>query len=123
MAILVIDVTVATMVGGCGLTSAAAVAIQGDKIVWVGRMADIPTVYADLPHHNGNNGMITPGLIDCHSHVVFAGDHAAEFEMRPNSASYADVALAGGGIFSQSRRHAAHQRLSCWPSPCPASIR
>ena len=100
MAILLTHATVATMIGGYGLIPAAALAILDDKIAWVGPMADIPAPYADLPRRYCNDRLITPGLIDCHSHVVFAGNRAAEFEMRLNGASYADVARAGGGILS-----------------------
>ena len=100
MAILLIHATVATMVGGYGLISDAAVAVVGGKIAWAGPMNAIPDAYAALPRHDCQNRLITPGLIDCHSHVVFAGNRAAEFEMRLNGASYADVARAGGGILS-----------------------
>ena len=100
MAILLIHATVATMVGGYGLISDAAVAVVGGKIAWAGPMNAIPDAYAALPRHDCQNRLITPGLIDCHSHVVFAGNRATEFEMRLNGASYADVARAGGGILS-----------------------
>ena len=100
MAILLIHATMATMVGGYGLIPDAAVAVVGGKIAWVGQMSAIPDAHAALPRHDCQNRLITPGLIDCHSHVVFAGNRAAEFEMRLNGASYADVARAGGGILS-----------------------
>lgn len=100
MAILLTDATVATMVGGYGLMPDGAVAVVGGEIAWVGPMDAIPHAHAALPRHDCQNRLITPGLIDCHSHVVFAGNRAAEFEMRLNGASYADVARAGGGILS-----------------------
>ena len=100
MAILLTHATVATMVDGYGLIRDAAVAVVGDKIAWVGQLDAIPDAYADLPRHPCNARLITPGLIDCHSHVVFAGNRAVEFEMRLNGASYEQVARAGGGIVS-----------------------
>ena len=100
MAILLTDATVATMAGGYGLMPDGAVAVVGGRIAWVGPMDAIPHAHAALPRHDCQNRLITPGLIDCHSHVVFAGNRAAEFEMRLNGASYADVARAGGGILS-----------------------
>ena len=100
MAILLTDATVATMVGGYGLIDGAAVAVVGDKIAWVGPMAAIPAAHADLPRHTCHDRLITPGLIDCHSHVIFAGNRSAEFEMRLNGATYQDIARAGGGILA-----------------------
>ena len=60
----------------------------------------IPDPYDRLTATDLGGRLVTPGLIDCHSHVVFAGDRAQEFEMRLNGASYADIARAGGGILS-----------------------
>jgi imidazolonepropionase len=100
MAILLTDATLVTMTDGYGLIDAAAVAIEGDKIVWVGPMADLPSGYADLPRHSVQGLLVTPALIDCHSHIVFGGHRAIEFEMRLNGASYEEVARAGGGILS-----------------------
>lgn len=100
MAILLTDATVATMIGGYGLIEGAAVAVLGDRIAWVGKIDAVPAAHADLPRHSCHDRLITPGLIDCHSHVVFAGNRAAEFEMRLNGASYEDIARAGGGILS-----------------------
>ncbi len=100
MAILLTHATVATMVDDYGLLPDAAVAVRGGKIEWVGAMAAIPAALADLPRHDCTRRLLTPGLIDCHSHVVFAGNRAAEFEMRLNGASYEQIARAGGGILS-----------------------
>jgi imidazolonepropionase len=63
-------------------------------------MADLPAHRAELPRHSVQGRLVTPALIDCHSHIVFGGDRAAEFEMRLNGASYEEVARAGGGILS-----------------------
>ncbi|EEW25391.1 imidazolonepropionase [Rhodobacter ferrooxidans] len=89
---------VATMATGYGLISHGAIMVQEGRIVWVGAEADLPD--ASGPRHDMGGRLITPALIDCHSHVVFAGSRAAEFEMRLNGASYADVARAGGGIMA-----------------------
>jgi imidazolonepropionase len=100
MAILLTDATLATMTDGYGLIEGGCVAIEGDKIAWVGSVTDLPSTYADLPRHSAQGRLVTPALIDCHSHIVFGGHRAAEFEMRLNGASYEDVARAGGGILS-----------------------
>ncbi len=87
----------ATMVGGrYALVPDAAIAMAGDRILWVGPSRDAPAGAArDL-----GGRLVTPALIDCHSHVVHGGHRAAEFEMRLNGASYEEVARAGGGIVS-----------------------
>lgn len=92
------NATVATMTGAApyGLIHDAAVVVAGERIAWVGPMADAP----DGEPHDMGGRLITPGLIDCHTHVVHGGNRAAEFEMRLNGASYEQVARAGGGIMS-----------------------
>ncbi|MDP4033550.1 MAG: imidazolonepropionase [Pseudorhodobacter sp.] len=92
---------VATMVDGYGLIDRAAVVLDGARIAWVGPQADLPHAPGpSLPHHDMGGRLITPALIDCHSHLVFAGDRAREFEQRLNGATYAELARAGGGILS-----------------------
>ena len=83
-----------------GLIKDAMVVLNKDRIVWTGRAVDSPDRYHDAEHINLGGRLITPALIDCHTHVVFAGDRAREFEMRLNGASYEQVARAGGGIVS-----------------------
>lgn len=95
MAILLTNAITATMVDGYGLTDHA-ILLDGDKIAWTGPRGDAP----DAPEYNCGGRLITPGLIDCHTHIVFGGNRAAEFELRLNGASYEDVARAGGGILS-----------------------
>lgn len=91
----------ATMAGGTyGLTDKAAIVIENGLIVWCGRQAELPAEAAALPQSNLDGRLVTPGLIDCHTHLVFGGDRAAEFEMRLNGASYHEIAEAGGGILS-----------------------
>ena len=81
------------------LIDRGAVAIEGGRIVWVGAMEECPAGEAiDL-----GGRLVTPGLVDCHTHLVFAGDRAREFQMRLEGASYEEVARAGGGIVSTVR--------------------
>ena len=98
--ILLSNATLATMVSGYGLIPNGAVVIDGAQITWAGQQSDLPARYAALPAHDCQSRLITPGLIDCHTHIVFGGDRAAEFESRLNGASYEDIARAGGGILS-----------------------
>ena len=80
-----------------------AVAIKDDKIVWVGDNDAIPAEFQDrekFPYHDLEGRLITPALIDCHTHVVHGGNRAVEFEMRLEGAGYEEIARAGGGIVS-----------------------
>lgn len=92
--------TLATMTAGYGLIRDAAVVMEGDRIVWAGPMADL-TFKAEALDVQGR--LVTPALIDGHTHLVHAGSRAAEFEARLNGATYAEVAAAGGGILSTVR--------------------
>ena len=95
---------IATMKGdGYGLVPAGALVIDGGQIAWVGPADDLPGEHAGLDRQNLDGRLITPGLIDCHTHLVFGGNRAREFEMRLNGASYQDIARAGGGIVSTMR--------------------
>lgn len=100
MAILLTDATLATMADGYGLIQGGAAAMDETGILWAGPSADLPEVFTSLPAYSAEGRLVTPALIDCHSHIVFAGDRAGEFEMRLNGASYEEVARAGGGILS-----------------------
>jgi imidazolonepropionase len=85
-----------------GLVEDAALVVDGERLAWVGPRAEMP---ADLlagctVHHDAGGALITPGLIDCHTHLVYGGDRAHEFELRLNGASYEEIARAGGGIAS-----------------------
>ncbi len=77
----------------------AAVACRDGTIAWVGATRDLPDVPA-RQNVNAHGRLLTPGLIDCHTHLVFADDRADEFRMRLEGADYADIARAGGGILS-----------------------
>ena len=77
-----------------------AIAIDGDLIVWSGFEKDIPNEYKNYSEYNAKGKLVTPGLIDCHTHLVFGGNRSHEFNMRLNGKSYQEIAKAGGGIAS-----------------------
>ncbi|MFG6519008.1 imidazolonepropionase [Sulfitobacter sp. 1A13496] len=99
---VLVDFTAATMDGPqpYGLIEDAAIAIAEGQIAWVGPRGDLPQGYRDLPAESLGQRLVTPGLIDCHTHIVHGGDRAREFEMRLEGASYEEIARAGGGIVS-----------------------
>jgi len=94
----------ATMAPGSpwGLIEDGALLLRGARIAWVGRDRDLslPVPGAAVHEHDLQGALVTPGLIDCHTHLVYAGDRAREFELRLEGASYEDIARAGGGIRS-----------------------
>lgn len=100
---------IATMQAGAaqpyGLVSDAALVIEAEKIRWLGPRGDLPRDLQALcsSEHDCEGALITPGLIDCHTHLVYGGDRAAEFEQRLQGASYEDIARRGGGIASTVR--------------------
>ena len=83
-----------------GMIEDAAIAVENGTIVWVGARRDLPEIYQDWDKKPLGGRVVTPGLIDCHTHIVHGGDRAAEFEMRLNGARYEEIARAGGGIVS-----------------------
>ncbi|WP_170417415.1 imidazolonepropionase [Ruegeria atlantica] len=94
---------VATMTDGpepYGMVQDGAVAVDGEQVAWAGPRNALPTNYADWPTVEYGDRLMTPALIDPHTHVVFGGNRAVEFEMRLNGASYEAIARAGGGILS-----------------------
>ncbi|MCP1200527.1 imidazolonepropionase [Notoacmeibacter sp. MSK16QG-6] len=100
---LLVNARLATMVRGSipyGLIDRAAIAIEDGKILWCGREAELPTTFGRDARQDLGGGLVTPALIDCHTHLVFGGNRAQEFELRLNGASYEDVARNGGGILS-----------------------
>lgn len=99
---LLIDCHVATMAEGgaaYGAIEDAAILIRGGRIDWVGPRAELPTAEARETDRLGGR-WVTPGLIDCHTHLVFGGDRSGEFEQRLGGATYEEIARAGGGIVS-----------------------
>jgi imidazolonepropionase len=103
----------ATMAGdGLGVIDRGIIAARDGRIVYAGPMADAPDFAADQTV-DCKGRWITPGLIDCHTHLVHAGDRAHEFELRLQGATYEEIAKAGGGIVSTMRatRAASEERL------------
>ena len=102
---LMTNLTAATMTGDApyGLIEDAAIAVADRRIAWVGKRTDLPPELSALDAVDMGGRLVTPGLIDCHTHLVHGGNRAAEFEMRLNGASYEEVARAGGGIVSTVR--------------------
>lgn len=98
---LFINATLASMQGesGYGLRQRAALLVESDKIAWVGDMDERPASDA-AEVIDCRQRLLTPGLIDCHTHLIYGGDRADEFEMRLEGASYAEIAASGGGIVS-----------------------
>ena len=86
-----------------GAVSAGALAISDGQISYAGPLADLPDLVADnLLDCNGR--WLSPGLVDCHTHLVYGGNRAREFEMRLQGVSYQDIARSGGGIASTVRQ-------------------
>jgi imidazolonepropionase len=93
------NATVATM-GPEGVTTGAAVRVRDGRIAWIGPDAQAPT---DAPSLDLDGRLLTPAPIDCHTHLVHAGDRAREFELRLEGAGYEQIAREGGGIVSTVR--------------------
>ena len=87
---------------GWGLVPDGALLVQGESLAWVGPLADMPlALHAQVgEEHDLGGALVTPGLVDCHTHLVYGGQRAREFELRLNGASYEEIARAGGGIRS-----------------------
>lgn len=92
--------TMAATSGGYGLIKDAAIAVENEKIAWVGGRNDLPSKFAKTEQKPCEGRLLTPALIECHSHIVYGGNRAQEFEMRLNGASYEEIARSGGGIVS-----------------------
>jgi len=88
---------------GYGTIRDGALAVRDGRIAWVGARRDLPSARRTETEHDGRGAWLTPGLIDCHTHLVHAGDRADEFEMRLAGRSYEEIARAGGGIASTVR--------------------
>ena len=91
----------ATLAPVCGpMMARGAVVLRHGLIAWTGAEADLPPEHQALRHHDLEGRLLTPALIDCHTHLVHGGHRAREFEMRLQGASYEEIARAGGGIVS-----------------------
>ncbi|PPC63425.1 imidazolonepropionase [Pantoea sp. ICBG 1758] len=98
--------------GRYNIITDGALAVDNGVLIWVGARNELPA-FAPRQRHTFSGGIITPGLVDCHTHLLFAGDRSAEFEQRLNGASYAEIAAQGGGILATVRatRSASHEAL------------
>lgn len=98
---------VATMVprGGdpLGLIPSGAVVVQGNRIEWVGAVGDLPLDYRTVQQLDGRGRVLTPGLIDCHTHLVFGGNRIEDWRKRLEGVGYQEIARQGGGILSTVR--------------------
>ena len=119
-----VNARIATMCAGTtayGMIERGAIATQGDRIAWLGNMTDLTDEPSQLAHNVEECGgcLVTPGLIDCHTHIVHAGNRAREFEMRLNGATYEELSRAGGGINSTvvSTREASEDELHALAVP------
>ena len=112
-----INVNLATMTEeakGYGTIENGAIAIADGKIAWLGSQAQLPRFDVDTVEViDGGGKWLTPGLVDCHTHIVYGGNRANEFEMRLEGKSYEEIANAGGGIVStvKATRSASEQSL------------
>lgn len=101
---LLLNATLATFASDApfGLLERAAIAMHKGRISWLGSMDDLPEAPEQLAVtvESLDGALVTPGLVDCHTHLVFGGDRSHEFDMRLNGASYEEIARAGGGIIS-----------------------
>jgi len=85
---------------GWGLVERGALLVEDDTIAWVGANDDLPADTRVDDDIDLKGALVTPGLVDCHTHLVYAGQRAGEFERRLEGASYEEIARAGGGIRS-----------------------
>ena len=102
-----LDINIATMNNdddngpAYGAITDGAIAVTDGKISWIGRRKDLPEFdVLATPVHKGDGAWVTPGLIDCHTHLVFGGSRAEEFEKRLQGVSYEEISRQGGGIVS-----------------------
>jgi imidazolonepropionase len=99
---LITDCRLATMVEGgaaYGAILAGALLVRDGRILWAGARGDLPVHEAAITDRLDGR-WVTPGLVDCHTHLVFGGDRSGEFEQRLGGATYEEIARAGGGIVS-----------------------
>lgn len=105
--LLLINAAIASMRKGAayGLIGCGAVGVKDGRIAWVGERNDLPGAPDALAQdvHDIDGALLTPGLIDCHTHLVYGGGRAREFEARLLGKSYEEIARAGGGILSTVR--------------------
>ncbi len=103
--LLLVNANLMTLAGAdYGLRNRGALACKDGRIAWIGNHAELENIPGNAGEHIDLDGaLVTPGLVDCHTHLVFGGNRADEFEMRLNGADYEAIARAGGGIVSSVR--------------------
>ena len=114
---LILDCHVATMADGVayGAIEDGAILIREGRIAWAGARTDLPAVEAAETDRLAGR-WVTPGLIDCHTHLVFGGDRSGEYEQRLGGATYEDIARAGGGIVSSVKATRAASEVDLYAS-------
>jgi len=97
-----INATLVTCADGYGLIKEAAIAVKDGRIAWLGKMSELESSAMQLAEkvYDVESRCMTPGLIDCHTHLIYAGNRALEFESRLKGKSYVEIAKEGGGIQS-----------------------
>jgi imidazolonepropionase len=115
---------IATCAADLGIIESGAIACRDGRIIWVGPQSALPPDFDALEIIDCAGRWITPGLIDCHTHLIFAGNRSDEFARRQAGESYADIARSGGGILATMRAtrdasenqlvEAALSRLDAW---------
>ena len=103
--LVVTNAHLATMAGAApyGAIRDGAIGVKGDRVVWVGTARDLPRDLRAAQTVDAGGRWVTPGLVDCHTHLVHAGNRANEFEARLGGTTYAEIAQAGGGIMATVR--------------------
>ena len=81
----------------------AAIAVRDGRVAWLGAASELPADYAAWPREDLGGAWVTPGLVDCHTHLVYGGQRADEFAQRLAGVSYEEIARQGGGIVSTVR--------------------
>ena len=113
--VLLRNAQIATMTLGkpYGLVDKGALVISDGLVKWVGAEKELPVEYEGFPEKNFEGRLITPALIDCHTHLVYGGNRATEFELILKGASYEEISRKGGGILSTvtATRNASEEEL------------
>ena len=125
--LLLVDAQLATMRDDgvrYGAVRDGAVGVKGGVITWVGRASDVPRDVMARQTRTCGGRWLTPGLVDCHTHLVYAGNRAGEFERRLRGATYADISREGGGINATVRatRAASTDELAAQSRPRLAAL-